>query len=500
MMTLQANTRRDFVRGLGACASALLAPSFARAATTKPNFVFILADDQGWNCLAVPMRDDIADAPSDFHQTPRLAKLASQGMRFSQAYAPAPVCAPTRAAIQTGKSPAQLHFTNVGPGASSAQSHLAVIQPAHINKLPLDETTVAELLRTEGYATAHFGKWHLDNERVEENNPGDHGYDVHDGPSGNRGTGHDPETNPKDAFGITERASAFMEKSVADGKPFYAQLSHYAVHGPIEALAKTTEKYAALTPGKKHSVPEYAAMMEHLDTATGMIVDKLEALGVADNTYIVYMSDNGAPKNLATNEPLAGAKGSLWEGGVRVPMIVCGPGVAKGSLCHTPVVGMDLLPTWHELAAVAEPLPKGVEGGSLTPLFKDGTGAVKRSSEEIVFHFPHYGMGGARPHSTIIHGDYKLIRFYEEGQRLLFNLKDDIGEYNDLAKTSPERVAALERRLDDYLKRVDAQMPTKNPDYDPTRALFGGRRRQGKGKAKGTKAKGAQAKGVEAPD
>ncbi len=448
----------------------------AKPSPKKPNIIFILADDQGWNGLSVQMHPDMPDSKSDYYRTPNIEKLAKDGLIFSRAYAPGPMCSPTRASLQTGKSPAQLGMTNVGGSRQrSAPASQKLLLPTHTSTLSTDETTIGEVLQRAGYATAYFGKWHLGTV-----GPGEHGYDEHDGATGNE-NGDVGDPNPKDIFGITERGAAFMEKQVKVSRPFYLQLWHYAVHGPVLSLKETEEACAARPKGKVHTNPAYAAMTENLDTGVGMILKKVEELGIADNTYIIYMSDHGAGVNLSSNFPLAQGKGTLWEGGLRVPLIIRGPGVKAGSYCLTPAVGWDLFPTFCELAGVKESLPKGIEGASLTPLFTSGKGKVDRPRKEIAFHYPHYQGGrGKAPHSTIHLADYKLIKLYEDDELRLFNLKEDISEKNDLSKKMPEKAEMMHSRLNNYLEQVSTGLPTPNPNYDPSAtAQAGGRRSRG---------------------
>jgi arylsulfatase A len=475
--------RRHFARALGICVVLVVAPAclaLGQDKPAKPNFVFILSDDQAWSGLSVQMHPAIPESKSDYHRTPNLEKLAEQGLRFSDAYSPAPVCRPTRASVLTGKSPALLKMTTVGPPDPVASPSKKLISARQIADLPPEEITIAEILKKAGYATAHFGKWRLD--RI---GPGEHGFDEHDGPTGNSGPGAYTDPNPKDIFGITERASAFMEKHVAAGTPFYLQLSHYATHGPPQALKSTQEACQEREPGEHHNSAVFAAMTEDLDTGVGMTLEKIEELGIADNTYVVYLGDNGAAQNISSNYPLAQGKASLWEGGIRAPMIVRGPGVRAGEFCPDPVAGWDLFPTFCELAGVDE-LPENVEGASLAPLLT-GKGEFKRAREELVFHFPHYGRNDdSRPQSAIRVGDYKLLRFHESGQSSLFNLAEDIGEERDLAAEMPEKAAEIDRRLAKYLEDVGAEMPSENPDYDPdapATAGTAGRRQRAQGRA-----------------
>jgi len=248
-------------------------------------------------------------------------------------------------------------------------------------------------------------------------------------------------------------------------------LSHNALHYPQNARKATLQACRNRPKGKIHTNIEVAAITEDMDTGIGVLLDEIERLGIAGNTYVIYISDNG-PSRRSPCTPLAGGKGNLWEGGIRVPLIVRGPGVKRGVCSHTRVIGQDLFTTWRGLAGVRGPAPQGAEGGNLIPVFADGKAEVERPREEIVFHFPHYhDHDRARygPHSAIMVGDYKLIKFYESGRARLFNLAEDMSERRDLAERMPDKVKDLEGRLTRYLKDVDAQMPKPNPDYDPNK-------------------------------
>ena len=466
-------TRRQFV---GALTTGLAAASLPRqvlgSQRGKPNFVFILSDDQNWNGLSVQMHDRIPASKSDFYRTPSLEKLAGQGMRFAAAYAPSPVCSPTRCSLQTGKSPAQLHWTKAAPVVSAADGY-KLIPPSTERRIAAREVTIAELLKRAGYATAHFGKWHLSG-----GGPGRHGYDVHDGDTSNRDAEPFGDPNPADIFGITQRANAFMAKHAVAGTPFYVQLSHHALHCPEQALKRTREDCERRPKGRVHRRADVAAITEDLDTGVGMVMDKIDQLGIAGDTYLIYMSDNGAGGKGGRGS-VRGGKGSLWEGGIRVPMIVRGPGIKAGACCHTPVVGFDLFPTLCELAGVSQPLPEGIEGGSIACLFPEGQGTIKRPREGIVFHFPHYQSGNT-PHSAIILGRHKLIKFYEGNSTRLFDLSSDLGERRNLAKDMPERAAALDALLARRLLDMGAQMPKPNGQFDPARAAVHRRSRKPK--------------------
>ena len=430
---------------------------------SRPNIVFMLADDQGWNGLSVAMTPALPGSRSEIFQTPNLERLAAQGMRFSNAYAPAPVCSPTRISIQTGKSPAQLHWTKAAP---PEQGH-KLREPRLIKSISDSETTIGELLRKAGYATAHYGKWHIGG-----GGPGQHGYDEHDGDTGNEEAFQFTDPNPVDIFGMAERAEAFMAKNAKAGKPFFIQLSWNALHAPGNALKATMAKYEQLAGGGndkgKHAAT--AAITEDLDTGVGRVMAAIDRLGLAKNTYVIYLSDNGAGGGGKRGGGLSGGKGSVWEGGIRVPLIVRGPGIPGDSWCHVPVVGYDMLPTFCEWAGVpAATLPKGVEGGSIvTLLAQEGRGEVGRPREELVFHFPHYQSDDG-PQSAIRLGNLKLIRFYEDDRMMLFDLAKDIGEQDNLAQRLPAEARRLRERLEQYLSAVDAQLPTPNPDFDPAK-------------------------------
>lgn len=433
-----------------------------RAAETKlrPNFLFIFGEGQGWTSTSVQMDDTVPASKGAIVRTPNLEQLAAQGMRFANAYAPSPRCTPSRASVFTGKSPAQLHmtFVNEGKGDGGNGTSKRVITPRLLTELPVNEVTIGALLKRAGYVTAQFGKWHVG--RV---SPKEHGYDETDGPNNNGGPENVETPNPKQAFAITQLGADFMTRQTKAGKPFYLQICHYAGRGPAGALKETLASVTqrAASSGKRDNEKGLVdvAVMEDMDTTVGMLLTKLKALGIADRTYVIYMPDHGTP---GKNGPLTGGKGGVWEGGIRVPLFIAGPGITPGVCSHARVTGEDFFPTIAELAGVTE-LPRGVEGGSLVPLLRNGgKGTVKRPREEFVVHFPHYDKDNDGPASAILLGDYKLTRIYETGERRLFDLSKDIGERNNLAKQIPEKVAELDRRLTEYLTAVNAQMPTLN--------------------------------------
>jgi len=456
-------TRRTFLKTLGisvAAGSVFRGAAVAEEAR-ESNFILVLTDDQGWADTSVPMTAARAHSRSDFYRTPALEKLARGGTVFSNAYAPAPTCTPSRASIQFGKTPARLRQTVV---------HDVLAQSRGIDCKT--EVSIAQMVKAAdpAYLTAHFGKWGFP-----PRSPEHAGYDATDGNT-NNGEGDwlsakdntpPPPDDPKRVFSLTKRANAFMARCVAERRPFFMQVSHYAPHVQHAALAETLAKCKARPRGGKctpadyaEPPPErnawgllYAAMIEDLDAGLGMMLDKLDELGIASNTYVIFTSDNGG--GFRGNAPLRGGKAQLWEGGIRVPTVVRGPGVRAGAQCDTPIAGWDFFPTISDLVGNTKPLPDGIDGGSLRPLFESGNaGKVARGTEGLIFHFPWYA---DVPMSAIRLGDYKLIKNLNTGEARLFNLAEDISEASDLSKTMPDKAAELHARLTDYLKAVDAE-------------------------------------------
>ncbi len=434
------------------------------AEVTRPNFIVILGEGSGWSSSSVQMDDRDPASKSATLKTPNLERLAKDGMRFSNGYAASPRCTPSRAALFTGRTPAALHMTFIGDGKRQAEVTSKLQPPQASMELPTSEVTIGELLKSAGYATAHFGKWHVG--RV---SPSQHGFDENDGPNGNGGPEDVANPNPKQALAMTAKGIDFMERQVKSGKPFYLQMSHYP---------SQNEKGGG---GKPRSPDQNQAEMDTVDQTVGQILDAVDRLGISGNTYILYTTDHGTP---GRNPPLAGGKGTVSEGGLRVPFIIRGPGIKAGVCSHVFVSAIDLLPTFADLSGAKEPLPKNLDGGSFASvLTHEGTGTVKRPREEFIVHFPHYDKDSRGPASAIILGDFKLIRVYESGDKLLFDLSKDSGERNNLADQMHDRVADLDKRLTAYLTSVNAQMPTSNPNYDPAnpgdpapRGKRGGRR------------------------
>ena len=435
--------------------------SLSAATPQRPNFVFILGEGHGWSSTSVQMDDTVPMSKSSFVRTPNLEKLAAGGVRFANFYAPSPRCTPSRVAMFAGKSPAQLHMTfiNEGKRDSGDNPNGRVLTPSASMELPTSETTLAEVLKRAGYATAHFGKWHMGRA-----NPREHGFDENDGANGNGGPDNVANPHPKQLYAMTERGLDFMARQVKAGKPFYLQLSHYASRqgGDASAQALATVKSWGGNLNERQ-IAEAAATLD-LDIAFGQVLRKLDELGISTNTYVIFTTDHGTP---GRNPPLAGGKGTVSEGGLRVPFIIRGPGIQAGACSHVRVIGADLFPSIAALAHVTEPLSKGVEGGSFASVLASaGSGAIKRPREEFVVHFPHYDKDAVGPASAIYLGDFKLVRVYETGALRLYDLSKDMREQQDLSKQMPDKVAEMDRRLSDYLKSVNAQMPTLKPSKE----------------------------------
>ena len=456
----------------------LLQPLAFSLGADQPNIIFMLSDDQGWTETSVQMHPDIPNSKSEVVETPNLLKLAEQGMSFSQAYSPAPVCSPTRLSLQNGKSPGQNHWTKASRPVTAADG-FKLIPPPNIRNISSDEFTIGELLQEAGYATAHYGKWHING-----GGPEVHGYDESDGETENADAAPHKGDNPVDIFGMGKRAADFMKRSIQADKPFFIQLSYNALHYPENAKPATVAKYRKLMPnGNERSIGR-AAIGENLDEGIGLLMAQVDELGIADNTYVVYMSDNGGGGGGERN-PLSGGKGDVREGGIRVPLFVRGPGIEADSWSHQAMVGYDFYNTLAEWAGYTKPLPKNIEGGSITHLLKGEERPVQRPHDELVFHFPHYQ--GDTPHSAILLGDYKLLRYYETGESKLYNLAKDLKESNDLSQKMPEKADELNRRLMNYLTKIGADLPVPNPQFDPAnppRIERGGNRvrnREGRG-------------------
>jgi len=441
----------------------------------KPNFILIMGEAQGWASLSTPLDDTrTAGSASRFILTPNLDSIARSGIRFSDFYASAPRCTPTRAAFFTGISPAALKmtFVNEGKKEGNVSPGDKVIPPDCTTELPVTVETIADLLKKQGYATAHFGKWH-----VGRNSPKEHGFDENDGANSNGGPDNVEDPNPKQCHEIVRQGIDFIEREAQAGKPFYLQLSEYPGRGIQTASPET---FLSVRNRLGSSADAYqvnlAAGDEEIDRTIGEVIAKVRDLGLEKNTYIIYTADHGAQGRNA-NGILTNGKGSVSEGGVRVPLLVQGPGIKPGIFSHVRASMVDLFPTIAELAGISPGvLPRGLEGGSLAGVMRgDGKAAVQRPRDELVIHFPHYDKDEMGPASAILNGNYKLIRIYESGERRLFDLSTDISEQHDIASANPEIVASMDKKLSDYLLAVNAGLPSPNPNYDPAGARSGDR-------------------------
>ena len=466
---------------LGILAGAL-APRSSAQTVSRPNFIVIMGEAQGWASASVQMDDAVVASKNPLAVTPALEKLAAGGMRFANFYAASPRCTPTRAALFTGKSPAALHMTFVGEGKGGKESSFTetgskVVPPQQVSQLPETEVTIAGLLKRDGYATAHFGKWH-----VGGISPARHGFDENDGPNNNGGPDEVENPNPKQAFANAERGIDFISRQSKAGKPFFLQISHYAGRGGTDARAETyADVRRRATNERVQRLVGSAAVTQDMDATIGMLLAKLDEMKIANRTVFIYTSDHGA-QGRSANGPLANGKGTVWEGGIRVPLMMRGPGIKPGICSHVRATTVDLFPTIAALAKVKEPLPKGLEGGNLMPVLAGNESApVKRAREELVIHFPHYDKDEQGPASALLLGTAKLIFPYETKAPLLFNLSKDPTEQHNLALQLPKETAELSKKLTEYLKAVGGALPVPNPSFDATAAKPSEERRGGKG-------------------
>lgn len=457
-----------------------------------PNFVFILIDDLGWT--------DTGRYGSTFYETPHIDRLADAGVRFTDAYAASPVCSPTRASILTGKHPARLNITDWIGGRQRG----ALLPAEYEHQLPLDEITIAEALREAGYATGFIGKWHLGDPPYF---PENQGFDLNVAGHGaghpacyfypyrseqGRSTAWDVPGLEDGAAGeyltdrLTQEALRFIEAHRAE--PFLLSLSHYAVHTPIQSKPELEEKYRAkatsLAPAvglpfqsesgraltRQHqNDPAYAGMVESVDESLGRIVEKLAELALTENTVVIFTSDNGGLTTLAGErraptavQPLRGGKGWLYEGGIRVPLIIRWPGVAApGSVSSEPVTSADIYPTMLEMAGLELRPEQHRDGRSLVPILR-GNSALGRAA--LYWHFPHYHGSGNRPSGAVRAADHKLIEWFEDGRVELYDLREDIGEREDLSDRLPAKTEELRAMLNAWRGELDARMPTPNPE------------------------------------
>ncbi|NQU54799.1 MAG: sulfatase [Bacteroidetes bacterium] len=474
----------------------------------SPNIIFILTDDQGWTHTSHRADPNIPESQSDYFETPNMDKLAESGVLFTQGYAPNPICSPSRNSLMFGQNGARHIYNKDADWYKKTSDWLTI--PRAIKKANPD------------YKTAHFGKWHI------AMVPKDAGFDYDDGMTSNSGgeifgdgflnvkdytkaadkymkenniknpsnakragkpSGHWDDKNAKDIFGITSRAKQFMKESIAEGKPFYVQLSHYAAHLSLVSQKETYEYFKNKKPGERHTNPEFAAMLKDLDTGVGMILDFVKEQKIEENTYIFLMGDNGGRLSLNQiavidenkelvnayystqhnrNLPLRDGKHSFYEGGLRVPFMAAGPGIKANRVSRTPVTGLDFLPTFTEIAGSINNFPEAIDGGSLMPLLLDEkVETVERNSEYLIFHQSSHRV----PRSAIRKGDYKFIKYWSKESKYkntpkveLFTLAEDLGETTNLIDKHPEIAKELEAKLNSFLQHVNAETGVRNID------------------------------------
>ncbi|HEX4142805.1 MAG TPA: sulfatase [Pirellulales bacterium] len=449
----------------------------------KPNIVIVLADDLGWS--------DVGCYGADLHETPNIDRLARESLRFTDAYAMS-VCSPSRATLLTGKHAARLRITIWAEGSREGPTNRKLLQGQSLHDLPHTETTLAKHLQSAGYLTALVGKWHLGDA---DHYPETHGFDVDIGGTGwgapqthfwpYRGAGRfgkEFRYVPHLEFGkpgeyladrLTDEAISVIDR--AGSQPFLLYLAHHAVHTPIEAQAADVEHFAGKgSQDLNHRNATYAAMVKSLDNSVGRVMDHLKKRGLEENTLFIFTSDNGGfigadpPSGykgpVTSNTPLRSGKGSLYEGGIRVPLLIRLPGVTPaGAVSSEPVVLTDLFQTCLNVAGVSPlPAPSAHDGLDLGPLLKDPTARLDR--ETLYFHYPHY-YSSTTPVGALRARDWKLLEFFEDDRLELYNLANDLSEKQDLAQQMPERAAELRARLHAWRQSVDAAMPTPNPHF-----------------------------------
>ena len=458
----------------------------------KPNVLFILADDYGWN--------DLSCYGSEFYETPNLDRLAQKGVRFTNAYATCQVSSPSRASIMTGRYTPRHGITDwigekSGEDWRTMGRHSKLLPADYAHRLGADEYTLAECLRDNGYTTFIAGKWHLGDEGSW---PEDHGFDINKGgwSAGSPNNGYfPPYKNPRLTDGpagenlstrLGEETVKFLKdhKKHGKGKPFFAYLSFYAVHGPIQTTEnnwkyfrdkaermgiadKAFELDRTLPVRTRQDNPVYAGLIKDMDDAIGNVLRAVEEMGLDENTLIIFTSDNGGVVSgdaySSCLTPLRGGKGRQWEGGLRVPLIIEYPGCKAHSECDEPVTGTDYYPTILDYAGLQLQPQQHKDGISLMPVMKEG----KTSDRALFWHYPHYGNQGGEPSSVIRKGDWKLIYYYEDGRSELYNLAIDLSENEPLNHLYPEKVQELNAELMAWLKDVDAKLPVADQQYDP---------------------------------
>jgi len=463
---------------IGLCAVGLIALAGGAAwgaDEPPPNIVFILADDLGWQDVGFAGNKQIA--------TPHLDRLAREGVVFSQAYASAPNCAPTRACLLSGQvTPRHRVFTVVDSRHDPGQPGHKILATASEAALPDQTDTIAEVLQRGGYATALIGMWNLGRGRAGPGSPAGQGFELYRNP---KHLGFDQDAY-RDERGrdltdvMTDEALAFVGKHRQ--QPFFLYFAPHAVHGPFDPPPDLWQKYRERRTDKEGLDPAYAATIEQLDRQIGRLMKQLEEWDLARNTLVIFTSDNGGDS--ASVAPLKGGKGTLYEGGLRVPAVVWGKGVREGGrVCDQPIQSIDFFPTLVELSGVEllgvkQGTGQPLDGISLVPALQGGE--LPRR-ESLFWHFPCY-VGRGRPSSAVRQGDWKLIENFEDQSLELYNLRNDVGEQRNLARQEPDRTRALAQVLRDWQQRVHAPRPSEpNPQYDPAQARAGGRGGRGGG-------------------
>lgn len=476
------------MRTLLALITLLIVPVGTLAAESRqPNIIFVLADDLGYT--------DVACYGSKYYETPNIDRLAAEGVRFTNGYSCGPNCQPSRAALMSGQYGPRTGVYTVG-GVDRFNWQSRPLKPVdNVTELPLDKITIADTLKKAGYATAMFGKWHLGSDA--EHFPGKRGFDEAIESSGRH---FDFKTNPKTDYPKGEYLADFLTDHAVDfierhkDQPFFLYLPHYGVHAPHDAKPELIEKFKGKPPVGGHKSPQYAAMIASVDESVGRIMATLDKLGIADNTLVVFSSDNGgvggydnaglSKGGVTDNSPLKGGKGMLYEGGVRVPYVFRWKGqIEPGQANETPINGTDLYPTLLDLAGARGPADYQLDGVSYAPLLKGEAKTLPR--EALFWHFPGY-LGFAQnewrttPAGSVRAGDWKLVEFFEDGNQELYNLKDDIGESKNLAADNPEKVKELHAKMLAWRDEVGAKMPAKNTEPSDDKKLTQKERRQRK--------------------
>ncbi|MBB5268755.1 sulfatase [Algibacter amylolyticus] len=444
---------------------------------SKPNVVLFVVDDLGWT--------DMGAYGSDLYQTPNVDKLASEGVLYTDAYSACTVCSPTRASILTGKYPARINLTDWITGHVKKYGKIKI--PEWNQELSQDEYTLGEAFQDNGYETFHVGKWHLGEE--EKNWPEHNGFDENIGgfkagsPAAHSGGGYfSPYNNPRlndgpDGEYLTERLTNEVVKLIDDNqkKPFFINFWLYNVHTPLEASQEKVDKYKSIVNLEGHHTNvTYAAMVEHMDDALGKVVKTLKEKGLDENTIIVFTSDNGGlrgnfendRRKVTDNFPLRSGKGDIYEGGVRIPLIIKWPNKIKSGVTrNTMSISADIYPTLMGLANLKFPETKSqyFDGVDLS---NELLNQQKVKRETVYWHYPHYHLEGATPYSALRHKNWKLIYKYETKQYELYDLKTDIGEEEDLSQINPEKLKELSELLHKWLQDTDAQIPVLNEAFD----------------------------------